>query len=109
MVSGYQANLEAASGDKVSAGYPEFDFVFCDHVFQARHRPSHFSSKWKFEPLRQLWLTFSVGNDSQRPEAPVARKLPRQVGSLKMEAFASSRKSDEEVPIHGVADPGDLG
>ena len=37
------------------------------------------------------------------------RKLPRRVGSLKMEAFASSRKSDEEVPIHGVADPGDLG
>jgi hypothetical protein len=38
MVSGYQANLEAAFGDKVRAGYPEFYFVFCDHVFQARHR-----------------------------------------------------------------------
>lgn len=37
------------------------------------------------------------------------RKLPHRVDSSKMETSASSRKSDEEVPIHGDPDPGDLG
>jgi len=72
MVSGYQANLEAAFGDKVRAGYPEFYFCFATTSSKLGIAASHFFSKWKFEPLRQLWLTFSVGNDSQRPEAPVA-------------------------------------
>ena len=37
------------------------------------------------------------------------RKLPHRVDRSKMETSASSRKSDEEVPIHGNPDPGDLG
>lgn len=37
------------------------------------------------------------------------RKLPRRVDSSKVETSASSRKCDEEVPIHGDPDPGDLG
>lgn len=43
------------------------------------------------------------------PAGPTVRKLPHRVDSLKIEASASSRKSDEEVPVHGDPDPGDLG